>query len=78
MAMSFDLYLNLGLAETIDTVSAALKVEGRGILSGIDLHSTAGRKLDVDLREYAQQGYCALEFAWKAFKHDARVGLLPG
>ncbi|MDG1499731.1 MAG: hypothetical protein P8N31_09440 [Planctomycetota bacterium] len=76
--MSFDLYLNLGLAETIDTVSAALKVEGRGILSGIDLHSTAGRKLDVDLREYVQQGDCALKFAWKAFKHDTRVGLLPG
>jgi len=32
----------------------------------------------VDLREYVQQGYCKLKFAWKAFRHDARVGLLPG
>ena len=76
MQMSFDLHLDLGLEETIDTVSAALKVEGFGILTRIDVHSTFKEKLDEDFREYVILGSCNPKIAWKAFNHDARVGLL--
>ncbi len=76
MQMSFDLHLELGLEESIDQITAALKVEGFGILTRIDVHTTFKQKIDEDFREYVILGSCNPRIAWKAFNHDARVGLL--
>ena len=76
MQMSFDLHIDLGLEESIDKITAALKVEGFGVLTRIDVHSTFKEKLDADFREYVILGSCNPKIAWKAFNHDDRVGLL--
>ncbi len=76
MQMSFDLHLDLGLEPSIEKITVALKAEGFGILTRIDVHSTFKEKLDADFREYVMLGSCNPKIAWKAFNHDSRVGLL--
>ena len=76
MQMSFDLHLDSGLEEAVEAVTAALKTEGFGVLTRIDVHSTFKEKLDEDFREYVMLGACSPRLAWRAFHRDQRVGLL--
>ena len=43
------------LANAIDKVTAALKAEGFGVLSEINVKDTLKKKLDVDLRGYSSR-----------------------
>ena len=56
----------------------ALKVEGFGILTEIDVKATFKKKLDVDFEKYKILGACNPPFAKKALDVDRSVGnLLP-
>ncbi|TYB32639.1 MAG: DUF302 domain-containing protein [Flexistipes sinusarabici] len=64
--------------EAIEKVTAALKEEGFGILSEIDVKETLKKKLDVDFRNYKILGACNPSFAYKAFQTEDKVGtMLP-
>lgn len=76
MQMSIDCHLDLGLEPAIEKVTAALKSEGFGVLSRIDVHKTFKEKLDEDFREYVMLGACSPKLAWKAFNREPRVGLM--
>ena len=62
--------------ETLEKVTEALKAEGFGVLTEIDVRETLKKKLDVDFRRYKILGACNPPFAHRALQQDLGVGLL--
>jgi uncharacterized protein (DUF302 family) len=64
--------------EAVSKITHALKEEGFGILTEIDVKSTLKKKLDVDFRKYRILGACNPPFAYKALQAEDKVGtMLP-
>lgn len=65
--------------DTVDErVRAALKEEGFGVLTEIDVAATLKKKLDIDFRPYKILGACNPNFAHKALQAEDKIGtMLP-
>ncbi|TDQ31078.1 DUF302 domain-containing protein [Zeaxanthinibacter enoshimensis] len=62
----------------IEKTTAALKNEGFGILTEIDIKSTMKQKLDEDYNNYKILGACNPSFAHKALQAENKIGtMLP-
>lgn len=68
--------VDAGYEDAITRVTAALKDEGFGILTEIDVQATLKKKLDVDTRRYVILGACNPNLAHKAMQVEPDVGLL--
>jgi len=58
----------------VTRVTEALKVQGFGILTEIDVKATLKKKLDADFRPYLILGACNPPLAYQALTIDAEVG----
>ena len=71
----FAVTLDLDMAAAEEKVRAALKVEGFGVLTEIDVAATLKEKLDLDRPPYKILGACNPNFASKALEVDLELGL---
>ena len=62
--------------DAIQKVTEALKSEGFGILTEIDIKATLKKKLDVDFYNYKILGACNPPFAYKALLAEDKIGIL--
>ncbi len=67
---------SLDYATAIVAVTAALKQEGFGVLTTIDMQATFKAKLNADIAPYIILGACNPPLAQQALTVDAEVGLL--
>lgn len=69
---------NVTFDEAITKVTEALKGEGFGILTEIDIKATLKKKLDVDFYNYRILGACNPPFAYRALLAEDKIGaMLP-
>lgn len=76
MNYAMSVRLSAGFAPTVARVRTALKDQGFGVLTEIDLRSTLREKLGVDLEEYVILGACNPTLAQRALEADRNIGLL--
>jgi uncharacterized protein (DUF302 family) len=62
--------------EALDRVADALKANGFGVLTKIDVQDTLKKKIDVDFRPYVILGACNPKLAHKALQNEPSIGLL--
>ena len=74
--LSFEVVLDQPYQQAIETVTDALKVEGFGILTQIDVKATLKEKIGEDFRPYVILGACNPQLAHRALTHHAEVGVM--
>lgn len=74
--LTFQVSLHDNYDDAVDKVTQALKSEGFGVLTNIDVKATLKEKLDADFRRYIILGACNPPLAYQALQSEAQVGLL--
>lgn len=74
--LGFQCTLNLSYEEAISKVTDALKAEGFGVLTSIDVQKTMKEKLNADFRKYVILGVCNPPLAHQALSARPEIGLL--
>jgi len=72
----FKTTLNVPYEEAIDKATTALKEEGFGVLTEIDVKATLKKRLDADFRRYIILGACNPNLAYQALQSELEIGLL--
>ncbi|MCC6179220.1 MAG: DUF302 domain-containing protein [Chloroflexi bacterium] len=72
----FGRVLEVGYGQAVEQTVAALKDQGFGILTTIDVQRTLKEKLGADMRPYVILGACNPPLAHRALQADPGVGLL--
>ena len=72
----FGISIALPYQPTIERTRAALKDQGFGVLTEIDVKQTMKAKLDVEFRPYLILGACNPPLAHRALSADLGIGLL--
>ena len=68
--------LDLAFDTAIERTRSALKEQGFGVLTEIDVRKTLKEKLDIDFRRYTILGACNPPLAYRALTTELEIGLL--
>jgi len=71
----FSKTIDVPYENAIEKVTAALKKEGFGVLTTIDVKDTLKKKINVDFRKYIILGACNPPFAYKTLQAEIGIGL---
>lgn len=76
-----EFYLAKTLTDTtfesaLEKVTAALKEQGFGVITEIDVKETLKKKIDVDFRNYKILGACNPGFAHEALMTNDKIGIM--
>jgi uncharacterized protein (DUF302 family) len=71
----FSKVLDTSFEDAIEQVTNALKQEGMGVLTEIDVRATLKKKLDVDFRKYKILGACHPVIAYQMLQTDDKAGV---
>ena len=74
--LGIQVHLDTPYDDAIGQVTAALKEQGFGVLTSIDMKTTLKNRLDVDFRKYTILGACNPLLAHRALSNELAVGLL--
>jgi uncharacterized protein (DUF302 family) len=72
----FTIFLDSEFKKALDIVEAALKFEGFGVITRIDVQQTMKMKLNVDFRPFMILGACNPPIAQRVLEHDPRIALM--
>ncbi len=72
----FGLKVNLPYAEAVERTKAALKEQGFGVLTEVDIKQTMKEKRGIDFRPYVILGACNPPLAEQALAAELDLGLL--
>ncbi|HET8910056.1 MAG TPA: DUF302 domain-containing protein [Ktedonobacteraceae bacterium] len=72
----FGASLPFAFEEAVQRVKAALKAEGFGVLSEIDVRQTLQEKLNIDMGPYVILGACNPPLAHRALSVEPEIGLM--
>ena len=73
---AFSTVLDTSYEDAISKVTDALKEEGFGVLTEIDVKATLKKKLDKEFRKYGILGACNPPYAHRSLEADLDAGLL--
>jgi uncharacterized protein (DUF302 family) len=76
MSYHFSKTLDTTFEDAIEQTTEALKEEGFGVLTEIDIKATLKKKLDVDFKKYQILGACNPPLAHKALTAEDHIGLM--
>lgn len=74
--LAYEVQLAMDFDEATEATRTALKAEGFGVLTEIDLQATFREKLNQEFRRYTILGACNPPLAYAAVTADPAVGLL--
>jgi uncharacterized protein (DUF302 family) len=78
MSYHFSKTLGIPFSDAVARTTEALKREGFGVLTDIDVQSTLKQKIGVDFRKYRILGACNPGLAHKALLAEDKIGtMLP-
>jgi len=76
MEYYFSTVLNTTFDDATLKITEALKTEGFGVISEIDMQSKLKEKLGVDIKKYKILGACNPSFAYKALQAEEKIGVM--
>lgn len=76
MKYYFEKTLNTDFETAVSKTVEALKKEGFGVLSEIDIHEKLKEKLGVDFRKYKILGACNPAYAYQALQKENKIGVM--
>jgi len=78
MEYYFSVKISASFDEAVNRTVEALKTEGFGVISEINMHDKLKEKLNVDFKKYKILGACNPPLAYEALKAEDKIGtMLP-
>jgi len=76
MSYYFAKTIEMPFEDAVEHVTKALRAEGFGVLTDIDVKETLKKKLDVEFHDYRILGACNAPYAYRALQTEDKIGVM--